>query len=183
MSDRASPLGAEFKPGRYGDVSGEPGVALSERQFDFVAELAAFDDAIAEAPRVLPGALKKAGDGFSFQIAWNRWLVVGSAALRVAVSRKADSSSLSLVDQTHGRTALTIIGPRTEWVLAKLFAIDFRPKAFPTSTGVATLHHDIPAWIYRDAGDGFILFVPRSFARSFWHTLRRAAEEVGYEVT
>jgi methylglutamate dehydrogenase subunit D len=182
MSDRVSPLGAEFKPGRYGDVSREPDVALSERQFDFVSELAAFDGARTEAPRLMSDALKKAGDGFAFQIARNRWCIAGSAALRDAVSRKADASKLSLVDQTHGRTALTINGPRTEWVLAKLFAIDFRPKAFPASTGLATLHHDISAWIYRDTADGFILFVPRSFTRSFWHTLRRSAEEVGYRI-
>jgi methylglutamate dehydrogenase subunit D len=182
MSDHVSPLGAEFKPGRYGALSGEPCVVLGEGQFDFVAEVAAFDQSKAEVTRLVSDALKKTGDGHSFQIAWNRWIVAGPAALRDAIGRKADDSRASLIDQTHGRTALTINGPRTEWVLAKLFAIDFRPKAFPASTGLATLHHDISAWIYRDTADGFILFVPRSFTRSFWHTLRRSAEEVGYRI-
>jgi methylglutamate dehydrogenase subunit D len=182
MSDRASPLGAEFKPGTFGNLSGDAGVVLGERQFDFVAEVAAFDQSIAEATRLVSGALKKAGDGYSFQITQNRWLVAGAAALRDALSRKADSSSLSLIDQTHGRTVLTVSGARAKWVLSKLFAIDFRQTAFPTGTGLATLHHDVSAWIYRDAEDGFVLFVPRSFARSFWHTLCRAAEEVGYDI-
>jgi methylglutamate dehydrogenase subunit D len=182
MSDRASPLGAEFKPGRYGGASGEPGVRLGERQFDFVAEVAAFDNALAEAPRLISEAVKKAGGGISLQIARNRWLVAGPAALRDTLSRKADASSLTLIDQTHGRTTLTVSGPRVEWALAKLFAIDFREKAFPAGVGLATLHHDVSAWIYRDTTDGFILFVPRSFARTFWHTLRRSAEEVGYRI-
>lgn len=183
MSDRASPLAAEFKPGSYGDLSGDPGVVLGESQFDFVAELAAFDDAIAKTPRALSDALKKVGDGFSFQLSNNRWLIAGSAALRDAIGRKADASRLSLIDQTHGRIALTLRGMRAEWVLAKLFAIDFRETAFPAGTGLATLHHDVSAWIYRDADDSFVLFVSRSFARSFWQTLCRAAKEVGYEVT
>jgi methylglutamate dehydrogenase subunit D len=182
MSDRASPLGAAFNPGRFGDLSSEPGVMLGEMNFGYAAEIAAFDHALAGTTRIISDALKSANGGFSFQFARNRWLVAGPVALRDAMARTVDASSLSLMDQTHGRTALTVSGPRVEWVLTKLFAIDFREKAFPPCTGLATLHHDIPAWIYREAGDGFILFVPRSYARSFWHTLHRAAEEVGYEV-
>jgi methylglutamate dehydrogenase subunit D len=182
MSDRASPLGAEFNPGRFGDLSSEPGVVLGERDFGYVAEIAVFDHDLSLAPRLISEALKKTDGGLSFLFARNRWLIAGPVALRDSIGRKIDTSRLSVIDQTHGRTALTVTGPRVEWVLAKLFAIDFREKAFRPGTGLATVHHDILAWIYRDARDEFILFVPRSCARSFWHTLRRAAEEVGYEI-
>ena len=77
---------------------------------------------------------------------------------------------------------LRIAGPRAEWVLSKLFALDFAPDAFPVEAGRATAHHDIFVQLQRTREDAFDLYVFRSFARSFWHSLCHAAEEVGYEV-
>ena len=85
-------------------------------------------------------------------------------------------------DLSHGRTALRIQGPKAEWVLSKLFAIDFSPDGFPVGTAISTNHHEIFAQIHRTNADRFDLYVFRSFARSFWQTLTRAAEETGYEV-
>ena len=42
MSDRASPLGADFKPGQNGNVASGIGVRLSEPQYGYIGEMAAF---------------------------------------------------------------------------------------------------------------------------------------------
>lgn len=61
-------------------------------------------------------------------------------------------------------------------------ALDFSLAAFPLHAGRATAHHDILAAIQRIGENRFDLYVFRSFARSFWKSLCRGAEDVGYEV-
>lgn len=89
----------------------------------------------------------------------------------------------AVTDLSHGRTAIRVAGPKSEWVLAKLFAVDLSAKSFPVGAGLSTKHHEIFAQIQRTGADQFDLYVFRSFARSFWHTLTRASEEVGYQVS
>ena len=67
-------------------------------------------------------------------------------------------------------------------MLGKFFAIDFALTAFPQGSGRSTTHHDIFTQIQRTGPEAFDLYVFRSFARSFWHSLCHACEEVGYEV-
>jgi methylglutamate dehydrogenase subunit D len=182
MSDRASALGEEFKPGQFGDVSNNAGVTLAESFFGFTAEIAAFpghEEAVAK----LIGKAEARFDGsLSFQIARNRWLAAGPAKFRTALENGIDENQGSFIDLTHGRSVFTISGPKAEWVLSKLFAVDFRVRSFPAKTGLATMHHDTFAQIYRSGAQSFEVFVLRSFARSFWKTLCHAAEEVGYEI-
>ena len=98
------------------------------------------------------------------------------------VRAKLKPADGSLIELSHGRTCLRISGPKAEWVLSKLYAIDFSVAAFPAGTGLSTSHHSIFTQIYRHDGETFDLFVFRSLARAFWHTLQRAAEETGFEV-
>jgi methylglutamate dehydrogenase subunit D len=182
MSDRASTLGAEFKPGLYGDVSNGAGVMLSETFFGFTAEIAAFPGYENDIAKLIRKTEAGVEDGVSFQIARGRWLAAGSTKFRAALENGINESQGSLIDLTHGRSVITVSGPKAEWVLSKLFAVDFRLSAFPEKTGLATMHHDIFAQIYRAGAERFEIFVFRSLARSFWHTLCHAAEDVGYDV-
>jgi methylglutamate dehydrogenase subunit D len=182
MSDRASALGAEFKPGLYGDVSNSAGITLSELLFDFTAEIAAFPGVEEDITKLIHKAEARIDGSLSFQIAQNRWLAAGSTKFRAALENGVSGAEGSFTDLSHGRSAITASGPKVEWVLSKLFAVDFRKAAFPAGAGLVTMHHDVFAQIYRTSADRFTVFVHRSFARSFWQTLRRAAEEVGYEV-
>ncbi len=182
MSDRASALGADFKPGQFGDLSNGAGVHLSETGFAFVGELASFTHAAMLTDEMVKQACRDKETSAAFKFAANRWFLAGSSGLRDQLAAKTDPANASLTDLTHGRTSFLVTGPKAEWVLSKLFAIDFRQKAFPVDTGLSTMHHDIFAQIYRPYEQTFDIFVYRSFARSFWHTLCRAAEEVGYEV-
>jgi methylglutamate dehydrogenase subunit D len=182
MSDRASALGAEFKTGLYGDVSNGVGVRLNETFHDFAAEIAAFPGFEEEITKLISKAEARIDGGMAFQIARNHWLAAGSSKFRAALENGIAGRAGSFIDLTHGRSSFTISGPKAEWVLSKLFAVDFKEKAFPQKFGLATMHHDVFAQIYRSGEQEFALFAYRSFARSFWHTLCQAAEEAGYEV-
>jgi methylglutamate dehydrogenase subunit D len=182
MSDRASALGAEYKPGLYGDVSNGAGVTLSETFLGFTAEIAAFPGSEDDIGKLIRKAAARIDGSLSFQIAQNRRLAAGSTKFRAALENGMDENQSSFIDLTHGRCVFTVSGPKAEWVLSKLFAVDFRLSAFPEKTGLATMHHDIFAQIYRAEAESFEILVFRSFARSFWKTLRHAAEEAGYEI-
>jgi methylglutamate dehydrogenase subunit D len=183
MSNRASALGADFSLGTYGNVTNGAGVHLSETSFGFIGELASFtpektDKLIAS----LRKSLKQSDISAAFKIAPNRWFLSGTEALRDAITAKIKADEASLFDLTHGRTSFLIMGEKATWVLAKLFPIDFDLAAFPVDSGLATTHHGTFTQIYRAYENTFDLYVFRSFARSFWHTLNTASSEVGYVV-
>jgi methylglutamate dehydrogenase subunit D len=182
MSDRASALGVEFKRRLFGDVPHNAGVTLEESFFGFTAEIAAFPGHEEAVSKLIGKAGARNGGSLSFQIARNRWLAAGTTKFRAALENGIDENQGSFIDLTHGRSAISVSGPKSEWVLSKLFAVDFRPSAFPEKTGLATMHHDIFAQIFRSGAENFEIFVFRSFARSFWKSLCHAAEEVEYEV-
>jgi methylglutamate dehydrogenase subunit D len=181
MSDRASALGAEYKPGLYGDVSNGAGVTLGESFLGFTAEIAAFPGSEDDIGKLIRKAEARTEGGLSFQIAQSRWLAAGTAKFRAALENGMDENKGSFIDLTHGRSVFTVSGPKAEWMLSKLFAVDFRLSAVRENTGLATMHHDTFAQIYRVGAETFDIFVFRSFARSFWHSLCHAAEEMGYE--
>lgn len=194
MVDQVSPLGADFVPGLHGNFTGFAGVVLSETQPGSILQLSAWPGQ----EKALIGVIKSvsglalpdgAGGGIArkdkaaFGIAPGKFLVVEEA--EGAATRYAEALDGEVgvaTDLSHGRTAIRVAGPKAEWVLAKLFAIDFALTAFPVAAGRSTTHHDVFTQIQRSDADQFDLYVFRSFARSFWKTLCHAAEEVGYEV-
>jgi sarcosine oxidase subunit gamma len=180
MSDRISPLGAEFRPGQYGNIANGIGVRLSEPQYGYIGEMAAFAGS-GEVILKLAGTAAGQPGAISFPIAANRWFLAGTEGMDEPVKTRLKPADGTLIDLSHGRTCLRISGPKSEWVLSKLYAIDFA-AAFPAGTGLSTTHHSIFTQIYRYDAETFDLFVFRSLARSFWQTLQRAAEETGFEV-
>jgi sarcosine oxidase subunit gamma len=194
MAEPLSPLAPLWTPGTYGNVAEGTGVVLSETRPGSIVEAAAWHGtekaliaAIGTAtglalPDGAGGGAFAAGKG-AFGIGPGRFLVVDQAEELAARLAEAVPPEIGTVtDLSHGRTALRVAGPKAEWVLAKFFAIDFAPHAFPLGAGRATQHHDILDQIQRSAPDAFDLYVFRSFARSFWKALCRGAAEVGYEV-
>ncbi|PSH65950.1 MULTISPECIES: sarcosine oxidase subunit gamma [Phyllobacterium] len=194
MAERQSPLGAFFVPGDHGNAAAGVGVTLRERKNLSIVQVTAWIDTI---PAVLtaigsatglvlqnkPGLGRVAGEKSVFGFAPGRYFVVGATPDLELRLRSAISSDLgTMIDLTHGRTVIRIGGPGSEWVLSKLFAIDFSEHAFPIAYGRATLHHDIHANIQRIDDETFDIYVFRTFARSFWQTLGHAAAEVGYRV-
>ncbi len=192
--ERQSPLEPVVKPGRHDNAEAGAGVTLGETQPAAIVQLAAWpglEKKVIAAVRSATGLALPDGPGggvaksekAAFGFAPGKFMVVDDAeGLAEAFSGAIPPATGTVTDLSHGRTAIRIKGPKAEWVLAKLFAIDFSPAAFPPGSARSTMHHDIFAQIQRSDADQFDLYVFRSFARSFWKTLCRAAEEVGYAV-
>ena len=195
MVDLLSPLKPVWKPGTHGNTAAGIGVVLTETQPGSIVQLAAWtgqEKKLIAAIRDVTGLALPDGAGggianetrAAFGFAPGRFLVVDQAeGIATKFEKRVTSAIGTVTDLSHGRTALKISGPRSEWVLSKFFAIDFAQPAFPIGSGISTVHHDVFAQIQRTGADQFDLYVFRSFARSFWQALCHGSEEVGYEVS
>lgn len=194
MVEQASPLGDAYRPGSHGNFADGTGVVITETRPGSIIEVAAWPEqrtVLLEAVRAAvsldlgdrPGAGRTHEGRSGFGIGPGRFLLVDRAeGLTQALANAIGIETGSVTDLSHGRTAIRIEGERAEWVLSKLFAIDFSLAGFPVGEGRATAHHDISAAIQRTDAQRFDIYVFRSFARSFWKVLCHSAEEVGYEV-
>lgn len=192
--EQVSPLGAAYKPGAHGNVGGSAGVVLSEPQPGSVVQLAAWrgqEKVLIALVQDISGLKLSDGAGAgvaektkaAFGFAPGKFMVIEEEEgvfARYAAAMLQDVGAVT--DLSHGRTVFRIAGPKAEWVLSKLFAVDFSLTAFPLGAGRSTTHHEIFTQIQRTGEEQFDLYVFRSFARSFWKMLGHAAEEVGYEV-
>ncbi|MFC6489085.1 sarcosine oxidase subunit gamma [Nitratireductor sp. GCM10026969] len=193
MVERESSLGPALRPGLHGRSNGGSGVTLSEVTPTFMAEATAWPGgreilaaAIGDVTGLTLSASPNAGalgaGAAAFSIGPERFLVTGSEGLAARLAAAVPLETGTVTDLSHGRTVIRIAGPRAEWVLSKLFAIDFSAEAFAVAEGRATMHHDTTAQIQRTGATQFDIFVSRSLARSFWRILGEASAEVGYEV-
>ncbi|GAA4115996.1 sarcosine oxidase subunit gamma family protein [Aminobacter aganoensis] len=193
MVEQLSPLAAVFRPGSHGNFVDGVGVTLSEMAPGSIVQLAAWpgeEKKLIAAITSLTGLKLADGAGAGaaserhtvFGFAPGKFLLTDTAEGLVSAAGVVTPAMGTITDLSHGRTAIRVAGPRSEWVLAKLFAVDFSLVAFPQGSGISTAHHDIFAQIQRSGPDRFDLYVFRSFARSFWKMLCHASDEVGYEV-
>lgn len=194
MVEPVSPLLPVWRPGTHGNATGGVGAVLTETRPGSIAEITAWPASEKQVRATIkkitgltlpdePGGGAAGSTKAAFAFAPRRFLVVDQAAGTDDELVKAIGENHGTVTPlSHGRTAIRLSGPKSEWILAKLFAIDFSRQAFPVGSARATAHHDIFAQIQRTGEDQFDLYVFRSFARSFWTTLCHAAAEVGYEV-
>lgn len=189
-----SPLAPVYRTGSFGNFADGTGVTLSEILPGSIVQIAAWPDTLDTVLAAIrnqaglnlsatPGAGAQSGMTRGFGIGPNRFLVISQAEDVAADLKQAiPAASGSVTDLSHGRTVIRVAGPKAEWVLSKLFAIDFALAAFPVDAARATVHHDIQAQIQRTAPEQFDLVVFRSFARAFWKVLGHSAEDVGYVV-
>lgn len=189
-----SPLQGCYRPGEYGTLADDgPGVCLRERFGLSIAEVASWRNGEGKcrvAIRAVAGVMLNVAPGAGsakpeinvFNIAPDRWLAAAEDPTLVARLSGSVGEDGTVTDLSHGRLAIRIHGPKSRWVLAKIFAIDLSPERLDLGHGLATVHHDIAAQIQRVGADAFDVYVYRSFARAFWALLRRSAEEVGYRV-
>lgn len=192
MADKAqSPLEGHATPGTYGNDSDGISIELVERFGMAICEVTAWPGAEPEVISAIHKIAKlKVADNAdamsetaaAFQHAPGRWTVISQDQSIPEKLTVALGDNGVCVDLSHGRTIIRCQGPKVEWVLAKLFAIDFAVSAFPIAKGLATSHHEIFAQIARIDDEAFDVMVFRSYARSFFHALSKASAEVGYEV-
>lgn len=179
-----SPFGQALNHARHGLQQGPAGLSITWEPFRTQAEVAVFDGAAATLEKAAKAAAKADVDARVMHHAASRNFIFAKNADVLAAVRKAvPAAQGAVIDQSHGRVALAVAGPKVEDTLSKLFAVDFHIAAFPAGTGIATAHHVIFALIWRESAERFILFPHRSFARAFLSDLIRAGAEYGVVVS
>ncbi len=179
-------------PGRHGAPGPDPvsiaraprGVVQVQARKGRAADLAARLQSGLGLALPAAGHSATAGDLTAIWFQPDGWMLLAPAGIEGAFVRRvkdAAGDAGSVVDQTHGRSVITVAGPRAAWVLNKLVRIDLHPSAFPpgraTSAPAAGL-----ACTLRRTEDGFELVVFTTFLRSFAALLTHAADETGYVV-
>lgn len=189
---RKSPL----LPTRDEHIVDYKNIRLSERKALTAIQVLAFNgkhqDAAAAIGKVLeiecsttPGVSNSDG---KTQVSWNgpnSWMVVASdeesgrvpgellKSLQDAVGELG-----AVVDQSHGRCSLRLSGKRARQVMAKNTAIDLHPRSFgPGRCALTSVAHMNATIVQVDDAPTYDLFVIRSLARSFAHTIEHACQE------
>jgi heterotetrameric sarcosine oxidase gamma subunit len=183
-------------PGRYGSNRPDgPGISLRYRRPGSIVSVIArkgSSQALAQAlgqrfRLELPGpGLSLAHDGLALRWAGpEQWFALAEGAdgalyqeLAVALADTA-----AVVDQSHGRVAIVIAGPKARAVLAKGTAVDLHPSRFRPGQVALTQMAHVGVHLTGLGGDVFELLVFRSFAESLFEFLTAMAAEYGYEVT
>jgi methylglutamate dehydrogenase subunit D len=193
---RPAPLGVNLTAGRHGAKGSDgPGVTLRlhhplaivtimARKGRAEALAAALGDGFGLA---LPGP-GQSTTGKDVVLRWagpEQWLAIAEGARDGELYRRlaaALAETASLVDQSHGRVAIVIAGPRARAVLAKGTAVDLHPSRFrPDQVAMTQMAH-VGVHLTKVAPDAFELLVFRSFAESLFEFLSAMAAEYGYEV-
>ena len=193
---RLSPLAGIITPGLYGARHpGGPGVRLGLRHPLSMATIIARKAKAKALSRTmnehyglscpLPG---HSISGKKITVHWagaDQWLAVADGYREGVLfaelcARLAGLASVS--DQSHGRIALTVAGPRARHVLAKGTPVDLHPRAFGPGRCAVTQMAHVGVHIAQTGDDEFEVSLFRGFAESFWQWLCEMSLEYGYEV-
>jgi methylglutamate dehydrogenase subunit D len=196
QTQRPTPLGAILADGRFGAKGPDgPGVTFRLRHpLSIVTVIARTGrtESLADAMRdsfglALPGpGLAAVENGRALRWAGpEQWLAIaeggGDGELHERL-QAALGETAALMDQSHGRVAIVIAGPRARSVLAKGTAVDLHPSRFRPGQVAMTQMAHVGVHLTAIAPDAFELLVFRSFAESLFEFLTAMAAEYGYEV-
>ena len=113
------------------------------------------------------------------------FMLIGShpAPDRVAQLRAHIPAEIgSVLDLSHARVRVQLHGAKAVDALAKLYALDFRPAAFPVGRFQLTGHHHIPCVLHRLDGQHFELYFLSTYAHGQIEALMDVALEYGVEL-
>ena len=88
----------------------------------------------------------------------------------------------SVLDLSHARIRVQLHGAKAVDALAKLYALDFRPAAFPVGRFQLTGHHHIPCLLHRLDVQDFALYFLSTYAHGQIGALMDVALEYGVEL-
>jgi sarcosine oxidase subunit gamma len=192
-----SPLRKALVPGRHGAGTGAAGVTLREvRDIALVQVMARRGQAAATAKAakklfgIEPPATPKAVTAKTATLIWSgadQFLAFAphSGDEFYAKLANAFAGIASLSDQSDGRCALRISGPRARDAMAKFCALDLDDTVFPVGAAAATAIDHTNASIWRSADEAgeavYNLLVFTSFSDSLWHMIADAALEYGLD--
>ncbi|MEL6520785.1 MAG: sarcosine oxidase subunit gamma [Pseudomonadota bacterium] len=83
-----------------------------------------------------------------------------------------------VTDQTDGNVFLEISGPQTAEAMERICPIDLAPEAFPPGASARTMMEHLGVWILCLGPQSFLLWSPRSSARSFLHAIETSYHHV-----
>jgi len=113
------------------------------------------------------------------------FLLIGTHAApqRVAELRAQIPAEIgSVLDLSHARIRVQLHGAKAVDALGKLYALDFRPAAFPVGRFQLTGHHHIPCVLHRLDGQHFELYFLSTYAYGQIEALMDVALEYGVEL-
>ncbi len=192
--DASGSLDSILVSGRHGAAGDDP-VRICVRRRDLV-QLSARRDRAADLERAVRGALHLelpepgyASNGGAMSALWlqpNAWMLVAPTADEGEFARTVKAAcgdAGSIVEQTHGRTVLTLAGRNARRVLAKLCRLDLHRRAFTPGRVATTRMAEIACTLHQcDETPSYELVVLSTYAAHFAAALTHAAAEVGYEV-
>lgn len=187
--ERRSPLAGVLAPGVHG--AGGPGVTIAERRNLSLVQMMARRGNDAEVAARLgfdlsPGRASDIAAGTALWLAPGAWMVVaerpGEGALLEELRAQLGGIA-ALVEQSHGRAALRLSGPRARDVLAKGCRLDLHPRSFTPGMCAQTTIAQIGVLLHQaDDQPTYDLYVLSSYAAPFLDWLTASAAELGYRV-
>ena len=129
-----------------------------------------------------PGAVAETGAGALLtRLGPDEWRLTaplsddGRTAARLASALAGGRGAL--VNISSASTVITVAGEHAADLLATGTGIDLDPAAFPAGRAARIRIGNAQALVHRKAEDAFELYVPRSYARSFWEWLEERGRE------
>ena len=172
---RSLPLRDVAKLGRFGAAAVNPGVVLSVVHPVTLAAVVARkgkSKAVANALKLMRSAsIRAAGP--------DQYFVEGVATSDLKYKLGVNAS---VIDQSHGRVAMCVSGPRCRDVLARGTPVDLHHEHFLVGQSAMTQIAHIGVQLTRTGEDEFMISVFRSFSESLWEWLAHSAAQFGYEV-
>jgi heterotetrameric sarcosine oxidase gamma subunit len=184
---------AELPADGHLGTPGAAGTTITARNGLGIASLIAAegsDDALVQAVKTRFGldlpATPLAVRSATHALVWagpGQWLLVAEDRSGFADDLQALSGLAAIAEQSDGRGALTLSGPKIRDALAKGCMIDLHPSVFPIGAVAltSTAHIGVHLWRVADGPDGavFEIMVARSMAGSFWSWLSASVAEFG----
>ena len=195
MFARSSALSSVIPTASNQHASVPANVVICERHPIAVLQVSAFAATITETERLLcselglsaPAANQLSGDStLSLRsIAPGVWQIVGevSRTPQAAALRATLQNIATVVDVSHGRSALLISGPSAAKSLAKFCGLDLSPNQFVTSSSTQTrLGHMAMTLSRIDDAPTFEILVYRGYAQHVFESLVEGAAEFGLRI-
>jgi len=196
MPELRSALASVLRPGRFGAAADAPSLVLSEQPLGTLIQLSGWRDSFEDAAGSVlhrlgfpgPGGFAAAqgtAAGLAFRIAPERMLLrLASPVAWAAVAADIDPALTPVLDLSHSRCLLAIVGADAPALLARLLPIDFDDASFPPGHFVQSAIHSVAVLVHRPAAPGaaFAVYLPRSYAVAVWSVLAESAAPFGYRV-
>ena len=142
----------------------------------------AVQDALGCTPPGATGHAVDCASGLLMRTGPLEFMLVGTQATpdRIAQLRAHMHADIgSVLDLSHARVRVRLHGERAVDALTKLYALDFRPTAFPAGSFQLTGHHHIPCMLHRMEAQRFDLYFLTTYAHGQIDALLDVALEFG----